>query len=404
MTEPAKDTRKIEPLPAEYRAEVLKNQSNIYFNVALFEQVYRVAQMFANSTMVPDHFRGNAGNCMIALNYAHRLGADEFMTFQSLYVVHGRPGVEAKLVQSAINSSGKYKDPLEYQWLDPNDNEVPRTAVLKAQIPSEYGCQAFAVDSKTGKRITGPKITWAIVKNEGWYDRKGTDGTVQSNKWRTMPEMMFYYRAASWFANKNCPEVKLGMATVEELHDSIELVSSNGKTFSMPETPEDLTKRIHESAKEKEEKPGEDPIREEIPEPDRDLYDGLKNVRSATLETRVLELKNQILATSPEFQNWLENTKWPNVYKDGRPYPFPKQENPATGQIATPSTVNEPEQETPEPKTIGDRVYDVQCNNPEIAMDYTYREFCETRCQYKDRKDGSVCEDYMNYLKAKGEA
>jgi hypothetical protein len=36
-----------------------------------------------------------------------------------------------------------------------------------------------------------------------------------------MPEMMFIYRAAAWFIRANYPEVLMGMATVEELHDSL---------------------------------------------------------------------------------------------------------------------------------------------------------------------------------------
>lgn len=212
------EKQNFEKLPAEYRADLLKSQESIFFNTALFEQCQRVAQMFAQSTMVPKDFQGNIGNCMIALNYASRLRADPFMVFQTLYTVHGRPGVEGKLVEACINQSGKYSEPLDYEWLDPEDKATTRNQVLKSKEDG-WGCQACTIDKASGKRVIGPKITWQIVKDEGWYDKNGPDGTVKSNKWRTMPEMMFYYRAASWFANKNCPEVKLGMATKEEIED-----------------------------------------------------------------------------------------------------------------------------------------------------------------------------------------
>ena len=254
----------VEKLPAEVRANYLSSETSIFFNVAMFEQAQRIATMFAESTMVPEHFRGNVGNCMIALNYASRLQADPFMLMQCMYIVHGKPGIEGKLVEAIINQSGKYADPLEYEWLDPEDKIITRLNVLKAAVPSEYGCQAFTVDKKSGKRVTGPKITWQLVKGNGWYDNKGPDKTVESNKWRTMPEMMFYYRCASWFSNKNCPELKLGMHTVEELQEIVDLRKEANGSFVMKSAADKLkpinpdiykTQDILEEKKESDEPP-----------------------------------------------------------------------------------------------------------------------------------------------------
>lgn len=232
-----------ERLPAEVRANILSNEQSIFFNVALFEQAQRVATMFANSTMVPEHFRNNVGNCMIGLNYAARLQADPFMVLQCLYVVHGRPGIEGKLVEAAINASGKYSEPLDYAWLDPEDKPVERHTVLNHKDFDGFGCQAFSIDAKSGKRVDGPKITWKLIKAEGWYDKTGS-------KWKTMPEMMFYYRAASWFGNKNCPELKLGMQTVEELKDMpIKLTRKQNGSYAATDfgksVDEDLIKQFH---------------------------------------------------------------------------------------------------------------------------------------------------------------
>ena len=225
---------KPETLPAEVRANMLSAERSIFFNVALFEQAQRVAKMFSDSTMVPTHFRGNLGNCMIALNYAARIQADPFMVFQSLYEVKGRPGIEGKLVEAIINSSNKYSEPLQYVWLDPQDKPVERHIVLNHKDFAEFGCQAFTIDAKSGQRIDGPKITWQLVQLEGWNkDSKiHKTGEIIKSKWNTMPEMMFYYRAASWFGNKNCPELKLGMHTVEELHEITDLSKQPNGTYA----------------------------------------------------------------------------------------------------------------------------------------------------------------------------
>lgn len=237
MTE---NEEKYEILPADKRADMLATQNSMLFNVALFEHAQRVAQMYAKSNMVPEHFRDNIGNCFVALNFAQRLKADEFMVMQNIYTVHGRPGIEAKLVIALVNSSQKYKHPgLHYE---------ERGNVFKPNKESD-GMRAFGFDAITGDRVNGPWVTWDTVKAEGWYDKKGPDGTVRSNKWRTMPEQMFTYRAASWFANKNCPEIKFGMHTTDELQDSIDLRQKPNGTYSISEenpgkAADDLEKRI----------------------------------------------------------------------------------------------------------------------------------------------------------------
>ena len=51
-----------------------------------------------------------------------------------------------------------------------------------------------------------------MAKDEGWLDKSGS-------KWKTMPRQMMMYRAASFFARAHCPEVLLGIQTVEEVQD-----------------------------------------------------------------------------------------------------------------------------------------------------------------------------------------
>ena len=203
-------------LPVAVRAQMLSNETSIYFNMAKFEHAQRLSSMFATSTMVPEHFRNSVGNCMIALNYADRLQADPFMVMQSMYVVHGRPGIEAKLMIALINQSGKYSEPLKFKFDGAGE---------------EYGCTAFTREAKSGEVVEGPKVTWKIVKAEGWESKNGS-------KWKTIPDLMFRYRAASWFSNVHCPELKLGMSTVEEIRDFVDLQESKPGKWTPPATIE----------------------------------------------------------------------------------------------------------------------------------------------------------------------
>lgn len=211
-----------EKLPVEVRAKMLEKETSLYFNLAKFEHAQRIATLFSSSTMVPKHFQGNVANCLIALNYADRLQADPFMVMQNMYVVHGRPGVEAKLIIALINQSGKYSEPLKYKFDGTGD---------------DYSCTAWTREDKSGEIVEGPKVTFKMVKAEGWNeDKKNREtGYVQKSKWNTMPEMMYRYRAASYFANVHCPELKLGMQTVEEIRDYVEMQETESGKFTPAE-------------------------------------------------------------------------------------------------------------------------------------------------------------------------
>lgn len=182
----------------ETAGRLMAVSDNMFFNVQLFEHAQRVAKMLGASTMVPAHFQGpqNIGNVLIALNYAQRIQADVFMVMQSLYVVHGRPGLEGKLVIALVNQCGRF-EPLEFE-------------------EDKDGCLAFAKEIKSGKILKGPKVTWQMVKAEGWLDKNGS-------KWKSMSEVMFRYRAAAFFARTYCPEVMLGMQTKEEIEDFVDM-------------------------------------------------------------------------------------------------------------------------------------------------------------------------------------
>lgn len=195
------------PTAAAAVRQIVRVQDDSQFSMMLdtgkFEHMQRVATLFASSTMIPEHYRGNLGNCFIAMQMAVRLGMDPFMFMQKSYIVHGKPGLEAQLCIALMNSSGIFSDAIDYekQGDDPDDAFDP-----------SYRVRAWAIRESTGKRVNGPWIDWKLVTAEGWKDKPGS-------KWKTMPEQMFMYRAAAFFGRLHCPERLMGMLTSEELND-----------------------------------------------------------------------------------------------------------------------------------------------------------------------------------------
>jgi hypothetical protein len=162
----------------------------------LFNHLWRVATAYSRSAMVPDVFRGKPDDCFVAVQLALRLEVDPFMLMQSMYVVHGRPGMEAKLAIALANSRGPFSDRIDWKFHGEG---------------MERSCTAFAHDKATGN-LCECTVSMAVAKAEGWIDKNGS-------KWRTMPDQMLKYRSAAWLIRTTCPEVLMGMSTTDELHD-----------------------------------------------------------------------------------------------------------------------------------------------------------------------------------------
>ena len=196
----------------------------MFLDANRFEFGVRVAKMLAGSDMLPDHFQGSPGNIMIALNLADRFGTDPFMTMQNIYIVHGKPGLEAKLAIALINQCGKFT-PLQYR--------------LEGEGESRK-CTAHAKHISSGEKLE-QTVTFAMARKEGWVDKP-------LSKWKTMPDLMLQYRSAMFFARLFCPEVLLGMHTREELQDFVTLEASQDGTYESPTPVDDLTAKIKAEA------------------------------------------------------------------------------------------------------------------------------------------------------------
>lgn len=183
-----------------------------FFDTQGFELLQRVAKAFASSSLVPAAYVNNVANCMIALNLARRLKADELMVMQNLYIVHGNPGWSAKFLVACINSCGRFSA-LRYEWRG------------KDERAGDFGCRAWAVERETGERLNGAWVDWKMVKAEGWDSKKGS-------KWVTMPEQMFMYRAAAFWQRAYAPEISMGLSTAEELADVVDVHADGSVTVT----------------------------------------------------------------------------------------------------------------------------------------------------------------------------
>jgi len=177
--------------------ELLQNTPDTgSFSMKGFEHAQRVAKMLSSSSLIPKDYQGSIQNTMIALEMANRIGASPIMVMQNLNIIQGKPSWSSAFIIAALNNCKRFS-PIRF---------------IKDGKDDQYGCTAWAFDLATGDKLEGPKVTWEMVKAEGWLTKSGS-------KWRTMSELMFMYRAAAFFGRLYAPDILMGMQTVEEVID-----------------------------------------------------------------------------------------------------------------------------------------------------------------------------------------
>ena len=165
-----------------------------------FETAQRMARVLTSSDLFPERYRGddNLGNALIALDMAQRMNMNPLAVCQHLYIVHGQPAWSAQFMIAMFNQSKQF-GPIHYEMNDDNT-----------------ACRALSTDLSTGKELRGPQVTMEMAEAEGWTGKRGS-------KWKTMPEHMLRLRSATFLIRSTAPELAMGLQTVEEVRDIIDI-------------------------------------------------------------------------------------------------------------------------------------------------------------------------------------
>ncbi len=185
-----------------------------------FIMAMQMAKALASSTIVPQTFQKNEANCLIAIEQAQRLRVSPMMVMQNLHVIQGRPSWSSMFLIAAINNSGKFDMELQFEETQDKDGKP-------------FSCTAWT--TKNGRKVNGMTVDMDIAKEEGWLSKNGS-------KWKTMPQLMLRYRAASFFSSLNCPELTMGLYTREEMQDD------DFKEYPIENMQEQVQQEIAENA------------------------------------------------------------------------------------------------------------------------------------------------------------
>lgn len=199
----------------------------------------QMAKALAQSTIVPKEYQGNEANAMVAIEIAQRLQTSPLMVMQNLNVIQGRPSWSAQFLIAMVNGSGKYDIELQFDEKEDKDGKA-------------FSCQCWTM--RNGRKVTGIMVDMDMANAEGWVGKNGS-------KWKTMPQVMLRYRAASFFARMNCPELTLGYYSKDEVLDG------DFKEYPMEDMAEQVKRDIAENANSEDFQLDESEVAETVEEP-----------------------------------------------------------------------------------------------------------------------------------------
>lgn len=174
------------------------NVPTMWNDVKLMQNAWKMATVISKTSIVPQAYKENAGNCLIAIDIANRMGLSPIMVMQNSQVVQGNFTWKGSACKGLIDNCGRFTK-TKYVYVGERNTD-------------DWGCYLEAEDKQTGEVIQGAMVTIKMAKDEGWYNKNGS-------KWKTMPELMLQYRSATFFARAYCPQALMGFYTTDEMVD-----------------------------------------------------------------------------------------------------------------------------------------------------------------------------------------
>lgn len=209
--------------------QIMKSENEVsMFNLNSLGAMMKLSATLSEATIIPETFQKKPANVLIALNMAQRMNADPLMIMQNMYIVYGNPSFSSKFLIGCFNTCGRFTS-IKYEFFG-----TPGT--------DDYGCRAYATEKATNEQVKSIDVTIGMAKAEGWVDKKGS-------KWKTIPQLMLQYRAAAFLIRTVAPEISMGLQTIEELQDTIELTAdSSGSFVAEKQAVENEIKAVSEKA------------------------------------------------------------------------------------------------------------------------------------------------------------
>jgi hypothetical protein len=194
------------------------NAGLMLMNPAVMQEVYKFAELMANSATLPDHFKGNVADCMAITMQSMQWGLFPFSVAQKTHQIKGVFGYESQLIAAVINTSGILADRFNFEWFGPWEKIVGKFAV-KTGDKGEYRVPDWKLTDEAG---CGVRV-WATLRGESSPRvlelLLAQARTRNSTLWADDPKQQIAYLAQKRWARLYAPDAILGVYSADELED-----------------------------------------------------------------------------------------------------------------------------------------------------------------------------------------
>lgn len=183
------------------------------------DEAFRLADMLAQSDMVPKDFKGKPGNVMIAMQWGMEVGLKPLQALQNIAVINGRPSMWGDAVLALVRASPLCEYVLE-------DFDAHGAAVCRAK--------------RRGEPEQVRTFSDTDAKTAGLFGKQGP--------WMTSPKRMKQMRARSFALRDVFTDVLKGMDIAEVVMDYTDLAPLPKPAAPVVEVPANLLAAAREAA------------------------------------------------------------------------------------------------------------------------------------------------------------
>ena len=249
-------------LPASANTYTPADSSSLIIDPGAFAQLERFATVMATSkSMVPEHMRGNIGDCMAVAMQALQWGMNPFAVAQKTFNIKGVLGYEAQLINAVVTANAPITGRLQFEWFGDWDKILGQFV----DKPSKFA-------GKDGEKGTYKAPNWKTADEIGlginvWATLKGEDAprvltilmtqalTRNSTLWTEDPKQQIAYLAIKRWARLYCPDVIMGVYSPDELRDRnaqprdvTPKVKNTGSAGLLSRLTKPIPEEVHEAA------------------------------------------------------------------------------------------------------------------------------------------------------------
>lgn len=149
------------------------------------------AQTLAQGSLVPQSYRGNPANILVAMGLGQSMGLSPAESLYRINVIQGKPTASAELIAAQVRKAGH-----------------------KLRITKDEAAQSVTA---TIVRRDDPDYPISETRDAAWAQRMGLAG---KDNYKKQPMTMLTWRAITAVAREACPEALYGVAyTPDEMED-----------------------------------------------------------------------------------------------------------------------------------------------------------------------------------------